>query len=50
MDNDSHNHQNIKFLLKIGAGEFDEIIAYNELSDLVEGQVNEEQSTDDMFP
>ncbi len=42
MDNDAHNHENIKFLLEIGAGEFDEIIAYNELSDLVERQVNEE--------
>jgi hypothetical protein len=50
MDNDAHNHQNIKFLLEISAGEFDEIIAYNELSDLVERQVNEEQSTDDMSP
>jgi hypothetical protein len=36
MDNDAHNHQSIKFLLKIGAGEFDEIFAYNELLDLVE--------------
>ncbi len=42
MDNDAHNHQNIKFLLENGAGEFDEIIAHNELSDLVEIQVNEE--------
>jgi len=50
MDNDAHNHQNIKFLLEIGAGEHDEIIAYNELSDLVEQQVNEERSTDDMSP
>jgi hypothetical protein len=50
MDNDAHNHQNIKFLLEVGAGEFDEIIAYNELSDLVERQVNEERSTDDMSP
>jgi hypothetical protein len=50
MDNDAHNHQNIKFLLNIGAGEFDEIIAYNKLSDLVERQVNEERSTDDMSP
>jgi hypothetical protein len=48
MDNDAHNHQNIKFLLEIGAGEFDEMIAYNELSDLVERLVNEEQSTDDV--
>ena len=50
MDNDAHNHQNIKFLLEIGFGEFDKIIAYNELSDLVERQVNEEQSTDDVSP
>ncbi len=50
MDNDAHNHQNTKFLYEIGAGEFDEIIACNELSDLFERQVNEEQSTDDISP
>ncbi len=50
MDNDAHNHQNIKFLFKIGSGEFDKIIAYNDFSDLVEWQVNEERSTDDMSP
>ena len=50
MDNDAHNHQNIKFLLEIGAGEFDESIAYNDLLDLVERQVNEEGSTDDTSP
>ncbi len=48
IDIDVHNHQDIKFLLEIGAGKFDEIIAYNELSDLVERQVNEERSTDDI--
>jgi hypothetical protein len=50
MDNDALTHKSIKFLLEIGAGEFDEIIAYNELLDLVERQVNEERSTDDMSP
>jgi hypothetical protein len=51
MDNDAHNHQNIKLLLKIGAGDkFDKIITYNELSDLVERQVTGEQSTDNISP
>jgi hypothetical protein len=49
MDNDAHNHQNVKFLLEIGAGEFDEIIAYKKLSDLVERQVDAELNNDDMF-
>jgi hypothetical protein len=35
-------------LLEIGAGEFDIMIAYNEFLDLVERQVNEERSTDNM--
>ena len=36
MDRDSENHQQIKFLLALGDGQLEEIISYNELSDLVE--------------
>jgi hypothetical protein len=38
LDAEAENHQNIKFLVKIGEGDFDEIISYNELSALVEEQ------------
>jgi hypothetical protein len=41
IDNDSDNHQKIKFLLEIGEGDYDEIMAYNELSDLLERQNDE---------
>ena len=35
MDHNAENHQQIKFLLALGDGELEEIISYNELSDLV---------------
>ena len=35
MDRDAENHQQIKFLLALGDGKLEEIISYNELSDLV---------------
>ena len=35
MDQDAENHQEIKFLLALGDGKLEEIISYNELSDLV---------------
>ena len=38
MDRDAENHQNIKFLVSIGNGELEELIAYNELSDIIERQ------------
>ena len=50
MDNDVHNHQSIKFLLEISAGKFDEIVAHDELLDLVERQENKEDGTDDISP
>jgi hypothetical protein len=37
-DNDAENHNKIKFLIEIGDGNFDEIISYNTLCDLVEDQ------------
>jgi hypothetical protein len=41
-DMDAANHQEIKFLIEVGEGAFDEIIAYNELSDLIERRNLEE--------
>jgi hypothetical protein len=38
LDNDAANHEKIKFLVRIDDGEFDEIISYNELSNIVEEQ------------
>ena len=35
IDRDKENHQQIKFLLALGNGQLEEIISYNELSDLV---------------
>ena len=35
MDRDAENHQQIKFLLALGDGKLEEVISYNELSDLV---------------
>ena len=35
MDHDAKNHQQIKFLLSLGDGQLEEIISYNELSNLV---------------
>ena len=42
-DKDSANHQNIKFLVEIGEGKYEEILTYNEISNLIE----EQESTDD---
>ena len=41
-DDDAANHQNIQFLVEVGNGDVDEIIAYAELSALVEAQREEE--------
>jgi hypothetical protein len=41
-DDDAANHQNIKFLVELGDGDVDEIMAYAELSALVEEQRDEE--------
>ena len=35
LDCDADNHSKIKFLLSLGDGQLEEIISYNELSDLV---------------
>jgi hypothetical protein len=38
LDNDAANHEKIKFIVKLGEGDFDEIISYNTLSNIVEEQ------------
>ena len=42
LDDDAANHHHIKFLIEISNGELDEIIAYNELSNLIEDQHEKE--------
>jgi hypothetical protein len=42
LDNDAANHQKIRFLVEMSYGELDEIIAYNELSNIIEDQHNKE--------
>ena len=46
-DRDADNHQNIKFILNLGDGELDELVTYNELSDLVERQSRRDASEED---
>ena len=46
-DMDEENHQNIKFLVALGDGEFDEIISYNKLSNLIEELTEEELQPED---
>ena len=38
MDRDAEDNQNIKFLITCGDGDYEEIISYNELSDIIEKQ------------
>jgi hypothetical protein len=38
VDNDAANHQKVKFLVEMSDGKLEEIIAYNELSDVIERQ------------
>ena len=50
MDCDAENHQQIKFLLALGDGELEEIISYNELSNLViESMASKENGQMDKF-
>ena len=41
-DDDAANHQKIRFLVEMSNGELDEVIAYNELSNIIEDQHNKE--------
>ena len=47
IDHDSHNHKNIKFLVELGDGEFDEIIHYNTLCNLIEDIEDQESSPEE---
>ncbi len=42
-DTDAENHQKIKMLVKIGDVEPEEWITYNELCNIIEGQLGAEQ-------
>ena len=42
-DKESENHQNIKFLIEYGEGKYEDILTYNEISNMIE----EQESTDD---
>ena len=44
MDRDAENHSQIKFLLLLGDGQVEEIISYNELSDLVTESMSAKES------
>ena len=51
MDRDAENHQQIKFLLSLGDGKLEEIISYNELSDLLtESLAAKESGQQDLIP
>jgi hypothetical protein len=41
-DDDAADHQKIKFLVEMSNGQLDEVIAYNELSNIIEDQHNKE--------
>jgi hypothetical protein len=47
LDCDAENHQNIKFLVKLGDGDFDEIITYNTLSKIIENQLDQQANNAD---
>ena len=47
LDHDAENHQNIKFLVKLGDGDFDEIITYNTLSNIIENQLDQQANNAD---
>ena len=46
--NDSFNHQNLKFLPKVG-DEVEEVMGYAELCDVIQEQVNDEMDNPDKY-
>ena len=51
MDREAENHNQIKFLLSFGDGQLEEIVSYNELSDLVtESMAAKESRQQDVMP
>ena len=49
IDHKAENHQKIKFLLSLGDGALEEIISYNELSDLVSELMKARESGENDF-
>jgi hypothetical protein len=47
LDHDAENHQNIKLLVKLGNVDFDEIITYNLLSNIIENQLDQQSNNAD---
>ena len=47
MDHDAENHKNIKFLVELGDGEYDEIITYNKLCDIIEQIEDQDENVDE---
>jgi hypothetical protein len=47
IDHAAENHQNIKLLIKLGDGVFDEIITYNILSKIIENQLDQQATNAD---
>jgi hypothetical protein len=46
LNHEAENHQNIKFLVKLGDGDFDEIIIYNTISNIIENQHQQANNAD----
>jgi hypothetical protein len=47
IDHDSENYANIKFLVELGDGEFDEIITYNHLCDILSNLEDQEDNQEE---
>jgi hypothetical protein len=47
LDNEQENHDTTKFIIKLGEGKFDEILTYNELSNIIEEQHQHELNDHD---
>jgi hypothetical protein len=47
LNHDAENHQNIKFLVKLGDENFDKIITYNTLSNTIENQLDQQANNAD---
>ena len=45
---DAHNHQNLKFLLRVG-DDAEDVIGYTELCDSIEDQIQEEEQHPERF-
>ena len=43
-DFDAENHHNLKFILKLGDGEIDELISFVELNDIISDVIDDEEA------